>query len=169
MSDSLQPLGLWHARPFCPALFPRVCSNSCPLSQGCYLTISSSAAPFSFCLESFPASRSHPVSQLFTSGGQNTGATVSVFPTNIQGWFPSGLTDLISLLSKVLSRIFSSTTIQKHQVLGAQPSLWSNCYICTWLLEKTIALTIRTFVGKSYSHFMTWSVFDSLFFVFPLG
>ena len=93
-------------------------------------TIWSSVIPFS-CPQSFPASGSFLMSQLFTSGGQSIGASM-----NIQDWFPSGLTGLISLQSKGLSRIFSSTTVQKHQLFGAQPSLWSNSYIHTWLLEK---------------------------------
>ena len=100
--------------------------------------------PFSFCLQSFPASRSFPVSQFFTSGGQTTGASAStaVLLMNIQGWFPLGLTSLISLLSKGLSRVFSSVTVQEHQFFGAQPSLWSNSHIYIRLVEKTIGLTI---------------------------
>ena len=96
---------------------PRVCSNSHPLSQWWYLTISSSATPFSFCLQSFPASGSFPMSRLFSSGGQSTGASASasVLPGNIQDWFPLVLTDLTSLQSKGLSKVFSSTTVQKHQ------------------------------------------------------
>ena len=102
------------------------------LSQWCYLTISSSAALFSFCLQSFPASGYFPVSQLFPSGGQSTGASASPsdLPMNIQGWFPLGLTGLISLLSRGLSRVFSSTTIQKHKFFGTWPSLWPNYHIC---------------------------------------
>ena len=117
MSDSLQPHGLQHARLLFAPHFPRVCSNLCPLSWWCYLTISFSAAVFSFCFQSLPESGSFPVSSLFTSGGQNTGdsASASVFSMNIQGWFPLGLTGFISLLSKGLSRVFSSTTIQKHK------------------------------------------------------
>ena len=113
MSDSLQPQGLQYARLPSPSVSPRVYSNSCPLSQWCYLTISSSATLFSFCLQSFPASRSFPVSRLFASGGQSTGvsASASVLPMNIQGWLPLGFTGLISLLCKGLSRVFSSTTI----------------------------------------------------------
>ena len=114
MSDSLQPHGLQHARFPCPSLSPRVCSDSCPLSQWCYLTISFSAAPFFFCLQSFPASGSFPVSQLFTSGGQSISASTSVLPVNVQSWFHLGLTDLF-FQSKGLSRIFSSTTIRKHR------------------------------------------------------
>ena len=93
------------------------------------------------------------MSWLFTSGGQSIGvsASVSVFPVNIQDWFPLGLTDLISSLPKGLSRVFSSTIIWKHQFFCAQPSLWSNSHICTWLLEKTIALTIWIFVSKMVS------------------
>ena len=105
------------------------------IESRCYLTISPSAAPFSFCLLSLPAWGSFPMSQLFTSGGQSTEAStsVSVLPMNIQGWFPLGLTGLVSLLSKGLSRVFSSTRVRKHQFFCAQPSLWSNSHICTWL------------------------------------
>ena len=100
--------------------------------------ISSSAITFSFYLQSFPASGSFPVSWLFTSGGQNIGASVpaSVLPMNSQSWFPLGLTVWISLLSKGLSRVFSSTTVWKYQFWGAQPSLWSNSHIYRWLLEN---------------------------------
>ena len=116
---------------------PGVYPNSCPLSWWYHLTISSSATP-SFCFQSFPASGSFPMSQLFTSGGQSIRASTSasVFPGNIQGWFPLGLTDLISLQFKGLSRVFSSTTVRKHQLFSAQPSLWSNSHIRIWLLEK---------------------------------
>ena len=105
MSDSLQPHGLQHARLPCPSLSARVCSNSCPFSRWYYLTISSSAALFSFCLQFFPAPGSFPMSWLFTSGGQNIGtsASASEVPKNIQGWFPLGLTGLISLKLKGLS------------------------------------------------------------------
>ena len=130
--------GLQHTRLLCLPLSPRVCSNSCPLSQWCHLTISSSATPFSFCLWSFPASGSFPMNQLFISGGQNIGASASapILPMNIQDWFPLGLTGLI-LLSKGLSRVFSSATIWKHLLIGAQPSLWSNSHIRIWLMEKS--------------------------------
>ena len=122
----------------CPPLSPRVCSNSCPLSRWYNLTISSSAALFSSCLQSFPASWSFPMSQLFTSGGQSIGASAlaSILPMSIWGWFSLGLTGLISLLSKWLPRVVSSTTVRKQQFFGAQPSLWSNLHICTWPLEK---------------------------------
>ena len=91
-----------------------------------------------FCLQPFPASGSFPTNRLFSSGGQSIGASASasVLPVNIQGWFPLGLSGLISLLSKGLSQVFSSTTVWKHQFFGTQPSLWSNSHICTWLLEK---------------------------------
>ena len=114
------------------------CSNSCPLSWWCHPTTSSSVVPFSSCLQSFPASGSFLMSWLFSSGDQSIGASAlaSVLPIYIQDWFPLGLTDLISLLSKGLSRVFSSTTVWKHLFFGAQPSLWSNSHIHTWLLEK---------------------------------
>ena len=124
MSESLWPQGLQHARPLCPSPSPGVCSNSCPLSRWCHPTISSSVIPFSSCLQSFPASGSFPMSQLFTSGGQSTGALASPLPMNIQCWFPLGLTGLISLLSKGLTTVFSSTTIWKYQFFGAHPYLW---------------------------------------------
>ena len=135
---TLQPPGLQHTRLPCPSLFPRDCSNSCRFSRQCYLTISSSPALFSFCLHSFQASGSFPMSRLFTSDGQRIGASASasVLPMNIQGWFPLGLTDLISLQSKGLSRVFSSIKIQKHQFFSTQTSLWSNSHIHTWLLER---------------------------------
>ena len=128
-----------HARLSYPSPTPGACSNSCPLSRWCHPTISSSAAPFSSYSQSFPASGSFPVSWLFTSGGQSVGASTlaSVLPVNIQDWPPLGLTGLISLLSKGLSRVFSSTVIRKHQLFGTQPSSWSSSHICTWLLEKS--------------------------------
>ena len=119
-----------------PVLSPGVCSNSCPLNQWCHPTISSFVVPFSSCLQSFPASGSFPMSWLFVSGGQSIGASASVLPMNIQDWLPLGLTGLISLLFKGLSRVFSSTPVQKYQFFSAQPSLWPNTYIRTWLLEK---------------------------------
>ena len=105
----------------------------------CYLAISSSATPFSFCLQSFPASGSFPVNRLFASGGQSIGdsASASVLPMNIQGWLPLKLTGLICLQSKGLSRVFSSTTIWKHQFFGTQPSLCLNSHVSPRLLEKT--------------------------------
>ena len=138
MSNSLWPHELQLSRPPCPSPTPRVYPNSHPSSWWCHPTISSSAVPFSSCLQSFPASGSFPVSRLFASCGQSIGASAPglVLPMNIQGWFPLGLIGLISLQSKGLSRVFSNTTVQKHQVFGAQPSLWFNCHIHTWLLEK---------------------------------
>ena len=138
VSDSLRPHGLQHPRLPCPSLSPGACSVSCSLSQSCYWPISTSVALFSCCLQSFPASGSFVMSQFFTSGGQSTGASASasVLPTNAQDWFPLGLTDLISLQSKGLSRVFSNTPVQKHQFFSAQPSYWSNSHIHTWLLEK---------------------------------
>ena len=119
-----------------PVPSPRVCSDSCPLSWWCYLTISSFAALFSFCLQSFPASGSFSMSQLFASGCQSIGTSASVLPRNIQGWFPLELTSLISFQSTGLWRVLFSTTIRKHHFFGAQPSLRSNSHIGTWLLEK---------------------------------
>ena len=138
MSNSLQPHGLQHTRCPCPSPTPTVHSNSCPLSRWCHPTISSSVVPFSSCPQSFPESGSFPMSQLFTWGGQSIGvsASASVLPMNIQDWFPLGWTGWISLLPKGLSRVFSNTTVQKHQFFGAQLSLWSNSHIHTWLLEK---------------------------------
>ena len=125
---TLWPHELQHARLPCPSLSPRVCSDSCPSSQWCHPTISSSVVPCSSCLQCFPASGSFPMSQLFATGGQSIGASASasVFLMSIQDWFPLGLIGLIFLLSKRLSRVFSSTTVQKRQFFGAQPSLWSN-------------------------------------------
>ena len=139
VSDSLPPRELQHARFLCPSLFPRVSSNSYPLSRWCHPTVSFSVVPFSSCPHSFPASGSLPMSQFFTSGGQSIGvsALASVLPMNIQDWFPLGLTGLISLQSKGLSRVFFNTTIQKHQFYGAQLSLWFNSHIHTWLLERS--------------------------------
>ena len=132
------PHGLQHTRLLCPPLSPGVCSNSSLLSRWCYLTISSSAALFSFCPQFFPASGSFPMSRLFTSGGQSIGAlaSASVLQKCIQGWFPLRLTNLISLLSKELLRVFSSTTVQNHQFFSNQSSLWNNSHICMWLLVK---------------------------------
>ena len=121
-SNSLQPHGPQHARPPCPSPTPGVYSNSCPLSQWCHPIISSSVVPFSSCLQSFPESGSFQMSQFFPSGGQSIGvsASASVLPMNIQNWFPLGLTGLISSQFKGLSRVFSNTTVQKHQFFGAQ-------------------------------------------------
>ena len=138
MSDSLWPHESQHARLPCPSPTPRVHSNSCPLSRWCHPTISSSIVPFSSHLQSFPASGSFQMSQLFASGGQSVevSASTSVLPMNTQDWSPLEWTGWISLQSKGLSRVFSNTTVQKHQFFGAQLSLWSNSHIHTWLLEK---------------------------------
>ena len=128
--------GLQHSRLPCISLSYRVCSNSCPSNWWCHSTISSSDAPLSFYPQSFLASGYFPISWLFTSGGQSIGASASVLLVNIQGWFTWGLTCLISLLSKGLSRVFSSNTIQKHQFFSAQPSLWYNSHTHTWLIQK---------------------------------
>ena len=149
---SLWPHGLQHARLPCPSPTPGAYSNSCPLSQWCYSTISSSVVPFSFHLQSFPASGYFPMRQFFASGGQSTGVptSTSVLPVNTQDWSPLGWTGWISLQSKGLSRVFSNTTVQKHQFFSAQLSLHSNSHIHTWPLA-TIALTRQTFVGKVMS------------------
>ena len=138
VSDSLRPHESQHTRPSCPSPTPAVYPNSYPLSWWCHPIISSSVVPFSSCPQSFPASGSFQMSQLFTSGGQSIGVTVStsVLLMNIQDWSPLGWTGWISLQSKGLSRVFSNTTVQKHQFFGAQLSLWSNSYIHRWLLEK---------------------------------
>ena len=149
MSNSLWLHGLQHTRPPCPSPTPGAFSNSCPLSQWCHPTISTSVVPFSSRLQSFPALGSFPTSQLFTSGGQSIGvsASTSVLPMNIQDWFPLGLTGLIFVQSKGLSRVFN-TTAQKHQFFGVQPSLWSNSHIPLMTTGKTTASTIWTFVSK---------------------
>ena len=125
MSDSLRPHEPQHVRPPCPSPTPRVYSNACPLSRWCHLAISSSVIPFSSCPQSLPASGSLRMSQFFASGGQSTGvsASTSVLPMNTQDWSPIGWTGWISLQSKGLSRVFSNTTVQKHQFFGAQLSL----------------------------------------------
>ena len=135
---TLWPHGLQHARLPCPSPTPGAGSNSCPLSQWCHPTILSSVIPFSSCLQSFPKSGSFPRSQFFASGNQSIGVSVSasVPPMNIQDWFPLRWTGWISLQSKGFSRVFSNTTVQKHQSFSSQLSLLSNSHIHTWLLEK---------------------------------
>ena len=130
VSDSLRPHELQHIRPPCPLPAPRVYSDSCPLSRWWHPAISSSVIPFSSCLQSLPASESFPMSQLFAWSGQNIGvsALASVLPKNTQDWSPLGWTGWISLQSKGLSRVFSNTTVQKHQFFGAQLSLQSLPY-----------------------------------------
>ena len=152
MFDSLQPNGLQHVRPPCPSPTPRPCWNSCPLSQWCHPTISSSVVPFSSCLQSFPAAGSFPMRQFFASGGQSIGASASasVLPMNIQGWFPLGLTGLISLQSKGLSRVFSNTTVQKHK-FSVLSFLYSPTLTFIHDYWKNHSLTIWTFVSKVMS------------------
>ena len=138
VSDSVWPHGLQHASSPRPSPSPGVYSNSCPLSRWCPPTISFSVVPFSSHLQSFPASGSFQMSQFFTSGGQSIGVSTlaSVLPMNIQDWFPLEWTGWIFLQSKGLSRVFSNTTVQKHQFFGSQLSSQSNSHIHTWLLEK---------------------------------
>ena len=138
MSDSLWPHGLQHSQASLSIANSWNCSNSYSLSQWCHRTVSSSVTPFSSCLQSFPASKSFPMSQFFTSGGQSITASTSasVLPLNIQDWIPLRLTSLVSLQSKGLSSIISNTMVQKHQFFGPQFSLWSNSHIHTFLLEK---------------------------------
>ena len=139
VSDSLRPHELQHTRPPCPSSTPRVHSNTCPSSRWCHPAISSSVILFYSFPHSLPASESFPkMSQLFTWGGQSIGvsALASVLLKNAQDWSPLGWTGWISLLSKGLSRVFSNTTVQKHQLFGAQLSSQSNSHIHTWPLEK---------------------------------
>ena len=138
VSDSLQPCESQHTRPPCPSPTPRVYSNSCLSSQWYHPAISSSVVPFSACPQSLPASESFPMSQLFAWGGQSIGvsASASVLPVNTQDWSPLGWTNSISMQSKGLSRVFSNTTVQKHQFFGTQLSSQSNSHIHTWPLEK---------------------------------
>ena len=150
MSNSLQTYGLQYARPPCTSPTPRVYPNSCTLSWWCHPTISSSVIPFSSRLQSFLALGSFQMSQFFSSGGQSIGlsALASVLPMNIEDWSLLGCTGWISLLSKGLSKVFSNTTVQKHQFFGTQLSFivkLSHPYMTT---GKTIALTRQTFVGK---------------------
>ena len=136
MSDSLQPHEPQHTRPPCPSPTPRTHPNPCPLNRWCHPTISSSVVPFSSHLQSFPASMSFQMSHFFTSDGQSLGVAASVFPINIQDWFPLGLTGLISLQSKGLSRVFSNTTVQKTSIFWCSAFFWSHSHIYTWSLEK---------------------------------
>ena len=138
VSDSLPLHKLQHVRPPCPSPIPGVHANSCPLSRWCHPAISSSVLPFSSCPQSLPGSESFPISQLFAWGGQSIGvsALASFLSKNTQGWSPLEWTGWISLQSKRLSRVFSNTTVQKHQFFDAQLSLKSNSHIHTWPLEK---------------------------------
>ena len=157
----------------CPPLSPGVCSNLCSLSWWYNPTISSSATLFFFCLQIFPESRYFPMSHLFASSGQSIGASASasVLPMSIQVWFPLGLTSLISLLSEGLLRVFFSSTVQKHQLFGVQPSLWSNSHILShyWkdhslrlyrpLLAKRCLCFLRHCLVLSYLSFPGASIF----------
>ena len=166
MSNFLRSHELQYTRLPCPSLSQRVCANSCPLSQWCHPTISSSVIPFFSCLQSFLESGSFPVSQLFISGGQSieVSASSSVLPMNIQDWFPLGLTGLISLLSKGLSRVFSNTTVQKPSIL------WLSAFFIVQLSHpymttgKTIALTRWTFVNKMM--FLLFNILSSFVIAF---
>jgi len=165
MFDSSRSHGLQHARPPCPSLSPGICPSSCPLHWWCHPTISSSVTFFSFCLPSFPASGSFPMSQIFTSGSQSIGvsASASVLPMTIQGWFPLEFTGLVLLQSKCLSRVFSSTTVWKHQFFTALLSLWSNSYNHIWLLEN-FDLWFRK--GRETRELMAFCVEISMGFLF---
>ena len=156
--DSLRPFESRHARPPCPSPTPGVHSNSLPSSQWCHPAISSSVIPFYSCPQSLPASESFPMSQLFPWGGQSIGVSglASFLPKKSQGWSPSEWTAWISLPSKGLSRVFSNTTVQKHQFFGTQPSSQSNSHNPYMTTGKTIALTRWTFVGKVMSLLLKW-------------
>ena len=150
------PDGLQHTRLPCPLLSPRICPNLCPFSRWCCQTVSSSAAFFSFCLQSFPSSESfltNPSALHITWPSIGASPSASVLSVDIQGWFPLGSTCLISLQSKELSRLFSSTTVQKHQFFGTQSSLWSNSYICEMARILKVARIHRRTVQKKI--FMT--------------
>ena len=138
VSDSLRSHGMQYAMLPCPSPTPRACSNSCPSSWWCHPTIYSCVVPFSSHLETFPTSGSFQMSQLFISSGQSirVSASTSVPPVNTQDWVPSEWTGWISLQSKGLSIVFSNTTVQNHQLFGAQLSLWSSSHIHTWPQEK---------------------------------
>ena len=138
VSDSFRPHESQHARPPCPSPIPGVHPNSCPSSWWCHPTISPSVVPFSSCPQSFPALGSFPMNQVFASGRESIGvsASTSVLLMNTQNWFPLGWTGWISLQSKALLRVFSNTTVQKHQFFGPQLSSQSNSHIHTWPLER---------------------------------
>ena len=151
MSDSLQPHESQHARAPCLSPTPGVHSNTCPSSRWCHPAISSSVIPFLSYPQSLPASESFPMSQLFSWGGQSTGvsALASFLPKNTQDWSPLGWTGWISLQSKGFSRVFSNTTVQKHQLFSTQLSSLSNSHIHTWLLEKP--LNHNNFHGSNHT------------------
>ena len=153
MSGSLPPHGLQNARLSYPSLTPGGCSDSCPSSQWCHPTISSSVIPFSSCLQSFPTSGSFPMGQLFASGGQSIGisALATVLPTNIQDWFPLELTGWISLQSKGLPRVFSNTTVSKASTLQCLAFFMVQLSYPYMTTGKTVVLTRWTFVSKAMS------------------
>ena len=162
MSDSLWPHTLQYTRFLYPSLSPRVFSNTCPLSQWCHPTTSSSVTPFTSCSQSFSASGPFPMYWFFTLGGQSIGssASASVLHMNIQCWFLLGLTGLIFLLSKGLLRVFSSTIVWKYQLFSAQPSLWANSHICTYYW-KNHSFEYLDFVGKVMSllfNMLSWFI-----------
>ena len=150
VSDSLRPHEPQHTRPPCSSPTPGGHPNPCPLSQWCHPAISSSVIPFSSCPQSFPASGSFPMNQLIASGGKRFGASAStsVLPMNNQDWFPLRLSGFIFFQSKELSRVFSNTTVQKHQFFGTQLYLWPNFHIHRWLLEKPYLWLDEYFLAK---------------------
>ena len=135
VSNSLWPHGLQHTRLPYPSPSPGICPSSCPVHRWCHPTISTSVTLF-FCVRSFPASGSFPMNWLFASGGQSIGASALVVPLSIQDWFPLRLTGMISLLSKGLSWVFSSTTVQNYQFFSTLPSVWSSSHSHMWLLGR---------------------------------
>ena len=159
MSDSLGPHALQHARFPCPSPPPGACSNSCPLSHRCHPAISSSVVPFSSYPQFFPASESFPVSQLFASGWQSIGTSVStsVLPVNIQDGFPLESTGLISLLPKGLARVFSGTTVRKHKFLALSLTLWFSSHIYKWLLGKPELWLYRLLLARFVIAFLSRS------------
>ena len=167
VSNSLWPHGLQHARLSCPSPSPGACLNSCPSSWWCHPTILFSVIPFSSCLQLFPGSGSFPMSQFFASGVQSIGASASasLFPTNIQGWLPLGLTGLISLLSKGFSRVFPNTTVWRYQFFGIQLFFIVQLLHLYMTPGKTIALTRWTFVGKVMS--LLFNTLSRLVIAFP--
>ena len=162
VSDSLQPRGLQHTRLPCPSPTPGTCSNSCPLIRWCHPTISPSVVPFS-CLQSFPASESFPMSHFFASGSQRIGASTltTVLPMNIQDCFPLEMTGLISLQSKGLPRVFSNTTVQKHQFFGTRLTNYK-CFVISWLHSPS-----KVILEPKKIKSVTVSIFPHLFAMKP--
>ena len=160
MSNSLWPHGLQHTRLPCPSPTPRAPPHSCPSSWWSHPTILTSVAPYLSCLQSFPASGSFPMNQLFISGGQSIGASGSVLPMNIWDWFPLGLTGMISLQSKILSRVFSNTTVQKHQFFGTQLSLLSLTSIVVLICTSLIISYVDQFFHVVFVYlYVSWKIF----------